>query len=222
MSAAELSPSVDRLEAPEQHNAYDHQAGTSQQASHSAHPTNTPCVSGLELHIFDEDFCTIASKVFAGTSVKIHHAPLAIAGTSAVVHPGNAHGIVAGGMDAAFLDHFGPGYQIIYMLLRTTRLESRFGGTQPQDEAVLLETGHTGPAHGNARVLLSTRTRHCVPCTVSGTACYTVVNHNDERDECDEQPHVESLACSGLGTYTGCSHRFEAAVQMRAAYETIA
>ena len=38
----------------------------------------------------------------------------------------------------------------------------------------------------------------------------------------DEQSHVESLACSGLGTYTGCSHRFEAAVQMRAAYETIA
>ena len=72
-------------------------------------------------------------------------------------------------MDAAFLDHFGPGYQ---MLLRTT-LESRFGGTQPQDEAVLLESGYTGPAYGNTRVLLSTRTRHCVPCTVSGTACYS-------------------------------------------------
>jgi len=218
MSAAELSPSADRLEAPEQHNAYDHQARTSQQASHSAHPTNTPCVSGLELHIFDidEDFCAIASKVFAGTSVKIHHAPLATAGTSAVVHPGNAHGIVAGGMDAAFLDHFGPGYQ---MLLRTT-LESRFGGTQPQDEAVLLETGH--PVQRMAIHVCCYPHEPDTAFRALSVALHAIVNHNDERDECDEQPHVESLACSGLGTYTGCSHRFEAAVQMFAAYETIA
>ena len=174
---------------------------------------------GFQLHIFDIDeaFCAEARRAFAGTTVGIHHAPLASATCDAVVHAGNSHGVVTSSIDAAFIGHFGPDYQ---MLLQST-LQSRFGGAQPPNAAVMLPTGH--PVQQWAVHLC------CYPCspTTALTATSALLREIQSHNVTCEQEGaaiyvVRSLACSGLGTYRGCSHGAEAAAQMRAAFDEAA
>ena len=168
----------------------------------------------IELHIFDidETFCQAAAKAFAGTMVAIHQAPLATAACDALVHAGNAHGMVVSGQDQAFIDFFGPPYQ---MTLDAT-LRERFGGTQPPDDAVLLSTDHP----------IQRKVVHvsCFPSspTTAFVAMSAVLRELRRHNEaCDDTSRIQSLGCSGLGTFRGCTHTMvtEAAMQMRAAYD---
>lgn len=168
--------------------------------------------SDIELHIFDVDeaFCDAAADAFAGTSVAIHHAPLSSCACDAVVHAGNAHGIIAGGQDRAFIDLFGPPYQ----LALDTALRTHFDDAiQPVDEALMISTSH--PIQ---RWVVHVR---CFPhnSETAFIALSAALRHVRRHNTSGAWPSIRSLACSGLGTYGGCSHAAEAALQMRAAYD---
>jgi len=170
-----------------------------------------PQASGITLHIFDVDerFCAVATDAFAGTSVQVHCAPLASSECDAVIHAGNAYGLVAGGQDRAFLEHFGPAYQ----LELESALRTQFCGTQPADEALVIATCHP-VQHCIVHVRCFPHSSDTAFVALSA-ALRAVAKHN----AAGSRPRVQTLACSGLGTYRGCTHASEAAAQMRAAFD---
>ena len=116
----------------------------------------------------------------------------------------NSRGIVAGGQDRAFLDHFGPAY--VHEL--QSALQARFGGEQPADAALVLPTDHP----------VQRWVVHVACFPHRPDTAYAAMSAMLEAID-GAADGVKAVACSGLGTYTGCSHMEETAAQMRAAYD---
>mmetsp|Transcript_6570 Transcript_6570/g.17020 ORF Transcript_6570/g.17020 Transcript_6570/m.17020 type:complete len:224 (-) Transcript_6570:80-751(-) len=166
----------------------------------------------LEMHIYDVDevFCAMAERAFVGTSVHVHHAPLASSTCDAIVHAGNAHGVLVGGQDRAFMEQFGPPYQ---MTLQTA-IEARYGGEQPANAVLMLPMDH--PVH---RFVIHANCFPCRPDTAFvalGAVLLEIQRHN----AASATLRVHKCACSGLGLFAGagCTRAAEAAEQMRAAW----
>ena len=176
-------------------------------------------MAAVELHIHDvnESFCALAAEAFSGTGIIVQHGPLETAhACDAVVHAGNTHGMVmgGGGQDRAFLSHFGPSY----LAALDAAFQSNFGGgEQPAGTVLVLPTGELC-GHPIHKWVLHVR---CFPHSpgTAYTAMAAVLRKVAEHNASGGEHRIRAIACSGLGTYSGCTHAAEVAAQMRVAYD---
>ena len=162
------------------------------------------------LTIVDHDpvFCEHARRAFDGTGVTVVHGHLTQprgvheATGVAMVHAGNERGIVAGGLDHAMLNEFGPPYQ--QRLLEA--IEAQHGGVQPVGTAILIPTYHPVIRRIVHAPCFPHRPRSSYDAMV---AILRAVKADDD---------IRAVVSPGLGHFQGCPHGEEIAEQMAAAW----
>jgi O-acetyl-ADP-ribose deacetylase (regulator of RNase III) len=130
-----------------------------------------------------------------------------------VVTAGNSFGLMDAGMDLAVVRYFG---RDVMELIQKRILEEHLG-EQPVGTCLIVPTNH--PTHPFVAHAPTMR----VPMNIQGTdhvylalwAALTAVHRHNRA----ESRKIESLACPGLGTGTGCVDAPEGALQLRLAYE---
>lgn len=125
----------------------------------------------------------------------------------AIVSPANSYGRMDGGIDAAYVRHFGIELQ--------RRVQAAIGSYYedglPVGEAITVKTGH-----GKVPLLISAPTMR-VPGVVRDTDHAYQAMRAALRQA--KKHRVETLLCPGLCTLTGHMDPYEAATQMRRAYD---
>ena len=173
-----------------------------------------PPASMPKLLIIDTDsaFCALAAAV-SGPGVRVQHGSLTSAECDCILHPGNPYGHVVSQCDRAILEHFGPTYlNAMHARLHEVEGELTAGTT------CLVRTDH--PLQRWVLYAVCYPQNQPAVAYVSLTsALQTILKHNAA---CEAGDAIRTLACPGLGTYRGCSHQEEAALQMAAAFSEVA
>lgn len=130
-----------------------------------------------------------------------------------VVTAGNSFGLMDAGMDLAVVRFFG---RHVMERIQKQILED-FLGEQPVGTCIIVSTdqaAHPFVAHSpTMRVPMNIQSTDHVYLAM--WAALTAV-HRQNRST---NPHIDSLACPGLGTGTGAVDPIEASLQLRLAYE---
>lgn len=125
-----------------------------------------------------------------------------------IVSPANSFGYMDGGIDARYLEFFGPSIQVTVQ----KSIQRRPEGYLPVGAAIAVATGHPGIPY-----LITAPTMEVpeeVPATHAGRALRAVLRL------VDREPRLgEHVYCPGLATLTGRVPAKEAAASMLSAYE---